>query len=151
MNLQHLHRCLRFRPMLMEIPLPSSIPTIGFFGKSENVFRWSLSVFTALSCFIYSKSIFFSAPVSPFWIAWNPSLKLWQSFWILFYAISILLISGRKERNQIIGNFLANGIMNVGIMNVSILNPPIFNTFNALIVSLTSDLCNSLSLIDANK
>ena len=55
-----------------------------FFGKSEIAFRLPLSVFTALSCFIYSKSIFFSAPVSPFWIVWNPSLKLCQSFWILF-------------------------------------------------------------------
>ena len=79
-----------------------------FFGKSEIAFRWPLSVFTALSCFIYSKSIFFSAPVSPFWIAWNSSLKLCQSFCIPFDKISILLILGRSERNQITDKFLAN-------------------------------------------
>ena len=121
MNLQHLQRLPSF-PSYADGNSSTFINSnnrVFFFGKSEIAFRWPLSVFTALSCFIYSKSIFFSAPVSPFWIAWNPPLKLCWSFWILFYTISILLISGRSERNKKEANF---------------------NTFNALIVSLADCL-----------
>ena len=81
----------------------------GFFlRKSEIAFRWPLSVFTALSCFIYSKSILFSAPGSPFWIAWNLPLKLCWYLWMLFYTrqskqcgFSIYIFDNSKSKSMV--------------------------------------------------